>query len=650
MGKKLLAAAVLLVALSSGCSVISPDSTKLSLAISPVITARQPVDEGGLYAPAPAPDLIIESIIWTPTAPSQADAVTISVTVKNQGDAQALPSRINFYVDGHLKQYLDIPSVSAGATLVRGFNWTAEAGSHDIKATIDEENWIAESNDSNNDKTVSIVTLAPDLVIQVVGWSPLTPREGDNVTFTVTVKNQGTGRANSSRVAFYVDNSNLLHISLEPIEPGEMASGNFSWSAQPGITTVKLVADPYSGIVESDESNNEYFVDFPLLLPDLVIQNLTWVPVNPSLGSTVNFTVSISNWGTAGSDPSRLHYYIGSSFTDYLDVPGINAGGTVNLGFTWTAQAGSRDVRVVVDPFDTITETKEENNERTGTFAGAVLPDLLVQSITFSPLESSAGEKVTFNVTVKNVGNGRSPDFHIDYYVGDARITTSAVDSLASGVIVNTSFTWTFQDGSHVVRAVADASKEVIEINEDNNEQMVIYPVSADLVIPSITWLPEKPEAGDNITFIVTMENQGTGQAGPSSVTQYIDDVYLAFALTDPLAAGAASNITFYWAGPTGLHTVRVVADPHAKVLESDESNNEKKVTFNIYFPTVSADESPGETAPAAAAPSRETPPVAPKDNNLMPGGNNLILWLAIIPLVGLGVSFYLLLKSRRQE
>ena len=48
---------------------------------------------------AATPDLIIESITWSPENPSRGDTVTISVSIQNQGTSQALPPRVPAQID-----------------------------------------------------------------------------------------------------------------------------------------------------------------------------------------------------------------------------------------------------------------------------------------------------------------------------------------------------------------------------------------------------------------------------------------------------------------------------------------------------------------------------------------------------------------------
>ncbi|MFC1918776.1 CARDB domain-containing protein [Chloroflexota bacterium] len=540
-------------------------------------------DTHRLYQTVPEPDLIIESITWSPENPSKGDAVTISIIIKNQGSSQALTSRLDFYVDGNFKNDQGVQSIDAGGSVTSSFTWTAEQGSHTIKVIIDEENWIPENNENNNARSVTISTLAPDLFIQTVTWSPVEPAEGDNVTFTVTLKNQGNGKADNSLMIPYIDGRRHGSASVAAIDPGTTDNlTTFSWVAQGGLHTINLVVDPYNTILESDENNNEKIVDFPNLYPDLTIQSITWLPEIPSVTETVTFSVTIKNQGNAAASSSRLNFYIGGSTSGSQNFSGVAIAGSTTATFTWPARAGSHTVKAIIDPYNDINEHDETNNENEVTFSGALAPDLIVHSITWSPAEPSVGEEITFSLIIKNQGTSRADSSYVAYYIDDILLSSTNVSSMDTGDTHSKTFTWTVQEGSHAIKVVVDSNMIISESNEENNEKVAVYPVPPDLIIESITWSPENPSESDNVSFIVTVKNRGDSKADSSYIAYYVDDTYLAFAPIDPLDPGATDNNSFDWVGEAGSHTLRAIADPYDKVLENYENNNTRTVEFSV--------------------------------------------------------------------
>jgi subtilase family serine protease len=407
-----------------------------------------------------------------PENPQRSDNVTFSVTIKNQGNSSAGPSRVYFYIDGSSRGYMDIKKLVANAATTETFNWPAHTGSHAIKAVADETNQITENDETNNEKTVIFLTLPPDLIIEMITTSPVGPSLGETVIFTATVKNQGSGPSGPSYVAYYIDDTYLTSDYVNPLNAGASANETFTWSAQADYHTIKAVADFKNEVTESDETNNENTVISSVR--DLIIETISGSPTGPSLGETVTFTVTIKNQGNARAGPSRVAYYIDGSSRGYQQVQEIDAGATATKTFTWIAQAGYHTIKAVADSKNEVTESDEANNENTVIFP---VPDLIIETITWSPEEPSESDTVTFSVIIKNQGSDITGSLRVAYYVDDTYLTSALVNPIDAGASANETFSWIAQGGSHAIKAVADSNNEVTESDEANNENTVIFSV-----------------------------------------------------------------------------------------------------------------------------------------------------------------------------
>ncbi|MFC1901113.1 CARDB domain-containing protein [Chloroflexota bacterium] len=553
-----------------------------------------------LYAPDSKPDLIVESIIWSPLSPSKGDTITITATVKNQGDALSLPSEVRLYVDGYMKKEVYLGNVSAGGTSIKEFTWIAQQGSHIFKIAIDEGRTVDESNETNNEKSIAITTLTPDLVVQSISWQPTGPTAGDNATYVFIVRNQGNGKAAPSFGYFYIDNEWQSTVNFDGIEPNGIYTSTLIWPVQAGVYKVKFVIDPNNRIVESDEDNNESVADFPPIVPDLFIKNLEWSPSIPTVGETVNFTVTIGNQGRAVVSDCTFYVYIGDIASFSESARNVRIGGTDAVTFSWVAQPGSHMIRIIVDPNDYHVETVESNNEATLVNALTVISaDLAIDPITWLPEEVSPGDTLTFSVTVRNRGYGEAVTTRLNYFVNGEKVDSRAVSSLSYGNIQLNTFDWTVEEGSHTFKFVADANNRVNESNEDNNEVVVIYPVPPDLFINSITLLPAEPAESDNVTFTFTIENEGGVNAENTTVACYIDDVYVSYVTGGRVESGDTANLTFTWSAEFGDHNCRAVVDPFNQLFEANEANNEIEVAFSVGEKSV-VPESNEPTTPGA--------------------------------------------------
>ncbi|MFC1991555.1 CARDB domain-containing protein [Chloroflexota bacterium] len=567
-------------------------------------------------AESTGPDLIIESITWSPESPSIDDIVTISVTVKNQGEGKAITSRLTFRVDGSFKVFQYVESLEAGDSVTKEFTWTAGQGYHQIQMIIDEDKTIPESDETNNEKSVTISTLTPDLIIETITWTPLDPFDGDNVTFSVTIMNQGEGKAINPLVVFHVDGKQLAADSLGTIASGNTDNTTFIWPAQADSHIIELIVDPNNSIIESNESNNQKIADFPTLSPDLIVQSITWAPEEPSVGDTVTFSVTIANQGRVYAASSTFSYYVGSRTSGTEHAPVIAADSSVVTTFTWAAGGGSNPVRVVLDTTNKVTESDESNNEMTVTFSGTKVADLVVQSLTWSPSNPSVGETMTFSVTIKNEGTGQAGSSQVTYYIDDEPLVSASVDPIEPGSTENTTFTWTVQEGSHSIKVITNANLIIPESNEENNEKTVVYPVPPDLVIKEVTLSPQEPSEGDNVTFTVTVENRSDiNMAEGFNIGYYVDDNYLGFSVAEAVSSGATDNSSFAWVATAGRHNLKAIVDIHDSIIEADENNNEILRLFSVpelSITTTPPASSPSTTPDAGEGQSSATAPSDP--------------------------------------
>ena len=529
------------------------------------------------------PDLIIEDIVLSPEYPSIGETVTFTVTIKNQGSGKSDYSQVTYYIDDTYLALDYVSPIDPGDSATETFTWTAQAGSHAIKAVADSNNEITESNETNNIKTYSLSTLAPDLIIESIIWSPESPSEGDTVTFSVTIKNQGNGRASPSRVDFYIDGSSRGSQEVPEINAGATATKTFTWVAQAGPHAIKTVADGINYITESDETNNEKTITFSPVPPDLIVETITWSPAIPAKGDMVTFTVTVKNQGSGRAGSFHVALYIGSyQFSDVVNS--IDAGAADNATFIWSARAGSYNIKAIADSSDKVLESNETNNEKTVTLS--TLPDLIIESITWSPENPQKSDNVTFTVAIKNQGVSKARSSRIQLYIDGSFKGYQDVPEIDADATATKTFSWIARAGSHTIKAVVDYSDAVTESNETNNEKTVtLSTLPPDFIIETITWSPENALMGDTVTFTVTIKNQGSGKSDYSHVAYYIDDTYLASDYVSPIDPGASANETFTWTARAGSHDIKAVADYNDDVTESNETNNEKVVTFSTIAP-----------------------------------------------------------------
>ncbi|MDB5175884.1 MAG: C-terminal target protein [Candidatus Saccharibacteria bacterium] len=400
-----------------GTTVAAPAPTPVTPTPTPTPTPTTPTTP---TTTAGSPDLVVTALNWSPASPLVNDKVTFTATIKNQGTAattSGIIAGVSFLVDGKQVAWSDTQTgaIAPGASVTVTANsgptksalWTAStAGTKTIAAVVDDINRIKnESNENNNTLTrvltVNTPTPKPDLVLSDVTWSPASPKPGDNVTFSATVKNIGSAATPANTimgVSFSVDGKQVSWSDniTSPLAAGASVkatadngpSKSAVWPATAGTKTVLAFVDDINRIKnEFDETNNTLTTTMSVITPppttplptnrpDLVLTDLSWSPFTPKAGENVTFSATVKNQGTAATPSGTI---MGVSFSvdgkqvSWSDgrTTSLAAGASVKLtansgpsgSAVWKASGiGVRSVLAYVDDIDRIKNELDESN------------------------------------------------------------------------------------------------------------------------------------------------------------------------------------------------------------------------------------------------------------------------------------------------
>ena len=546
-------------------------------------------------------DLVVEDgdIGFDPPNSSVGDTVTFTVTVTNQGEADAGSSKLRYTLARSVKTVfvgdVDVPAIPKGGSESVFFEWTADAGVHIVTVEADPTDQVHETSDIDNNKAQLHYngTLLADLVVESIGWSPDAPIMGETVTFPVTVRNQGKGNSGAFTVEMYVDDGLIGEAELPPILPGDSEMVSFTWDAQAGPHNLNALADSGMGISEADEANNETAKTFEATrFSDLVVEAVSWEPLNPSVGDEVNFWVTVRNQGTLQAAESVVELSRtsrdGASSSSKGQVSGIPAGESATATFQWQAEPGVFSLIARADVDGVVGESDEDNNEYTIDYDATALADLTVADISWKPDRPAIGEDVTVTATLKNAGGGAAQDSGVRLFIDDAEhgeaATLTRLYPQDSGTV---SFGWTAETGMHTFRVDVDHDNQVVESDEENNASETFeydHTRLADLNVKEIDWEPDKPSVGDTVTFGVVIENLGEASARGFQVS--FEEKYGAWqpmeeTVSEEIAAGQTDRVSFEWPADADPHQFVVVADSREEVIESNEDNNKHTVEYS---------------------------------------------------------------------
>jgi uncharacterized membrane protein len=177
-----------------------------------------------------------------------------------------------------------------------------------------------------SDPIAIIVTVVkPDLVISSGDISgldnpdELKRRVGSQLTILVTVRNEGTSKAEHVQVKFYEGSSVKGTTSISSIEPDGHENVTFRWKVVAEEVDLKIEAIP---LEESDESNNEeeIYID---LRPNLkfVGEHINLSDPNPKPKDKITITAYIQNNGGDAEDITVTFTYGGKPIgSDTVDI------------------------------------------------------------------------------------------------------------------------------------------------------------------------------------------------------------------------------------------------------------------------------------------------------------------------------------------
>ncbi len=526
-----------------------------------------------------APDLIVDSITWSPESPSIGDTATFSVAVKNRGNYRAGGSNVDFCIDDYSRGYRFVMGIEPGTTVNQTFTWTALQGSHAVKAFVDILKQVKESDETNNEKTVTYATSAPDLIIDSITWTPRDPSENTMITLKVSIKNQGNGKADHSVVDFYVDGIYRDSAHIGQLDIGAKTTTTMDWITRAKLHTFEAVADAGNRVIESDENNNTKSIDLPTPSPDLVIQDITWSPSSPLILHRMTITVTFKNQGKSTSGSCYLYLYIDDVYKYTHFLTPIAPGATETRITSFTAKKASHEIRALIDEENYVHESNEANNTKSKQVScshPSPSSDLIIEDITWSPEYPSIGDVVTFTVTTKHLGASQASSYNLAFYSDDSLLGTAYVNEIQPDTTSTSTFTWTAQPGLHMIKTVIDIYDSIHETNESNNKKTLVLSTTApDLVIQDVDWSLAQPSPGDEAVLIITIQNQGDEPANDSYVGYYIGDDYRGNHYVEEIDAGATVTKTFTWASLTEPQVIKIIADTENTVLESNEDNNE---------------------------------------------------------------------------
>jgi len=426
-----------------------------------------------------------------------------------------------------------------------------------------------------------------------ISFSPPDPLENDNVTVTAAIHNIGSLNSTNVTVGFFINGGLIANRTVDFIPAQGTVSTSTWWIFTSGTNGVTVKADLDNSTEELNEDNNQASRSLYVYQasPDPTPSNIYFSDNTPVVNQSITITAEVKNIGGLNVSNLIVAFYeddnpIGEGTIPYVPGKGGTASTSLNHSF---ANEGSHTIKVQVDPYQSISEADENNNNYSRNInVHLPSPDLTLSrsDITFSENEPFNGSEITIYAVVHNIGELDAESVVVQFLDGNIEISLDTVPLIENGSYETVNNTRTaMSPGLHSIKVRIDPNNAINESDESNNvaiRSIYVYPPREqqvpDLAIyeTDIVFSNTNPPPSENVTIYATIHNIGEELAENVSVVFYVEDVQIGPVQTimSLLADGNETLSTSWISSGIGSHVVKVEVDPGYFIIESDKSNN----------------------------------------------------------------------------
>lgn len=364
----------------------------------------------------------------------------------------------------------------------------------------------------------------PDAIITEISITPEDPVEGDTVTVSVEIKNQGTMDIDSSSIKIMANNEELEDESLGSIIVNSDITWTYDWMPDEGdydLSVEVYDVDPSENDIDNNIIEEQISVsEAPADGVDLAIIDVWTDDSDPIHNEYITVYAKIKNQGTETATDFELRWYDDNSKFATLEGTEIIVEEEITISGEWTAKEGQSELLarlVSIEPED----QNNNNDERAFTIDVSPPPD----EPDFSPANIEfegtleEGQEVTISFEIFNLGKTSGT---IDYKI---MIDSNTVDSGSEQIDSESSkiknYAWNAEKGTHSVKISLDNS-DPVETTEDNNDivkEIEIQEPKENFELKSISW-NDPLYVGEEATVTVTVANTG-GKEGSAIISTY---------------------------------------------------------------------------------------------------------------------------------
>ena len=463
--------------------------------------------------------------------PNFGDNVNYTVTVTNDGIGDAKDVVVRDIL-GEGLTFVDATGNYSFDEVTRTVTWIVDLAKGESKVFSVIATVVGYGNVTNSlvvgNKTAGVNVTVPEIIPDKTA-NISNPNFGDNVNYTVTVTNDGIGDAKDVVVR------DILGEGLTFVD----ATGNYSFDevtrtvtwivdlakGESKVFSVIATVVGYGNVTNSLVVGNKTAgvnVTVPEIIPDKTA-NIS----NPNFGDNVNYTVTVTNDGIGDAKDVVVRDILGEGLT-FVDATGNYSFDEVTRTVTWIVDLAKGESKVfsviaTVVGYGNVTNSLVVGNKTAG--VNVTVPEIIPDK-TANISNPNFGDNVNYTVTVTNDGIGDAKDVVVRDILGEGLTFVDATGNYSFDEVTRT-VTWIVDLAKGESKVFSVIATVVGYGNVTNSLVVGNKTAGVNVTVPEIN--PDKtvdneiPNFGDNVTYTVTVTNDGIGDANNVVITDVLD-------------------------------------------------------------------------------------------------------------------------------
>ncbi len=510
------------------------------------------------------------------------EPVEVWIEVRNDGPVGlTVPVRLTF-PSASKRPEIRSPRVGPGKTARVSFDWNTsnyDAGTHLLRAAI-----LLDNNVTVGQTSAELRLLLTPLVIMAtivdVAVSPESPRVGEPVTITVTVRNDGRIPANIPITLHFLSGDKQPETRRPRIDAGATGTISFTWRTSrylPGIHEFAVV------VASAPPATHRFTVELLPPIVDVAIVGMGSDPGETAVkGQAVQIWVNIINNG-----PLALNVPVQLAFPSDQKTPErkssrIEPGEPARVEFIW--KTASYDAGVHTLTATLLADYNITELDTSATIQIRLVPAQLMASIieiSWSPKSPVVGEPVSIAVAVRNNGPVAANIPVTLYFPSGDKLPETRRPRVAPGAVGSASFDWRtsrYEPGEHLFRV-----QIIGVVGAVRDFAIELLPPAVDFAV--VDFLPPEPlrptVKGDWVHITAVVQNLGP-HAG-RGVVVLLDNVNHdpMYEKSVSLEPGEFKNVEFTWKTlryPVGEYDLLVRIDAEFDTNSNNDHSNPARV------------------------------------------------------------------------